>query len=1111
MDQFEEAVRYALDPSVDANIKSQAIQYCESVKNSQDGWKVCLELFVQGSTARSPESRLYSLQVIDSSLVHNSQNNLSLEDIGILKKILFEFVEQRYGTEYYDREPLFILKKLAHTLTLLFLQAYPEKWQSFFVDFAKISGLNKSSITSSPPQNKINARLTDFFLKILSSIDEEVVNPVVPRSKTEIDRNTNIKDAMRVSDTDLLAAAWHTILSVVSNGSDSFGSITPSLQSEIANETLRLIGVYSSWISITLIVNDYFKPLIFKFFAADDFASEAIRCVVRIISKGMQPNEKLELVRYLGVSNVINQYSNGYGDGDFRKDLATLVATLGNELVDVSEKVRQKSSQELWNAAYSGAENMVYVGLRLVAKNEDQEATLVMLPFINNFISVYKKLATEQQEQLLRLERRRAVLNQILRDSIKKLEYAEDQDFSDYEDPNHSLDDASGGDYGGDNDETFFSLRHDLRTVLDAIASIDFDLFEETIIKIIKPTLASIGQYGVSDTNGHSEQPVGWVKAELALTLVRIYSDWLVSARPTNLPKKLTAPSVNRTQSILANTRLPEIMRYMIESNISTSQHPAISPLLFEICVRQSYFYSKDEIQYIKPVLMAFVGPTGIRSRYGAVRTRTWYLFYRFLKQVDYTPFATDLVEGVKDLLTIQAEIPGAGAEGYGVFDSQLYLFEAMGMAISAQTLDEVKRAQYLDQVFNPLISQATELVSSNVVANNQQALLQVHHIISATGSLAKGFPDAKVDPKSITPPDSSHVSESGKAALKKVTELIIAILRSLHQFSVIREAVRFSFSRLLTVLGSDAFDYVPNFIDAIFPSCTAEEWKDILTFLGLVAYKFKAHAAPIISSVLLRVSESVFVLIKSIDPQQGTDDALLQIELKSSYLNWIISIFSSSMDPVFWTGQNESGWPIIFKQISEWALPPGDSITAVNSSNGLSPEQQNNNTNAQSLKNGTTASATGFFRPEITKLVISALHRLVDSWLRSELTKDDEARLNVAKVLNIDINPQTNGNKIQVNTIEFFETTILPLVFHICLSKKLNFKDAQASLIMIEVARLLQASLKWGGAAWFESKILQTYLPQAGCPPKSIMEFGQAVSTLNDKQLKTFMVRFFA
>ncbi|KAJ1676026.1 pre-tRNA nuclear export protein [Spiromyces aspiralis] len=1084
MDQFEQAVRYALDPLANPDVKGQAMQYCESVRDSPDGWQLCLELFVEAA-ARSPESRLFSLQVIDSALTA-APPRLSLTNVDSIRNILFDFIQKRYSTDYYyTQEPAFIKNKLAHTIVLAFVQAYPERWHDFFPTLAKMAGVDAAS-------TRINAYLADFFLKILSSLDEEIINPVVPRSKEVVVRNQNIKDAMRISDTEVLATAWYNVLTTVTSDARPIDCTTPALRSDLVRQTLRLVGVYASWISINLVVNDHFKALILRFFTSDEFCGDAVQTVMRIINKGMQPADKIEVIRYFGVVDIVGQISASATGEDIRVNLANLAKTAGCDLVAVAAK-DDAAGSELALAAYQDAEKFVELSLRLMQQDSYHSTTLALIPFISAFLSLYKKSTTTAAATAAPADKgnsralsshQRALMSQILHAFIKKLEYDPDHDFSDYSDPKCSIEEGLLPDTSS-SDDSFVSLRHEVNTVIDVIAAIDFDLFEATIVDIIRPILESVRQNGVSDTDGYSMQPVGWIRAELALTLIHNYCNWLISARPANLPRKLSASGITRTASIMANTRLPEIMRYMIESNVSSSRHPAIANLYFETCVRQSYFYAKEP-QCIKPVLMAFVGETGIRSRFGAVRIRNWYLLYRLLKQVDYTPFAADMIEGIKGLLAIHAEIPAVGEEGYGVFDSQLYLFEAAGMVLSSPNIDDSTRGKYLDELLNPLITQASELVSSNAVSNSPQALLQVHHIITATGSLAKGFPDAKVDNESLTPPNPTCLSDSSRVALKQITEFHIAILKSLHRQALIREAVRFAFSRLLTVLGTEAFGYVPDFIEAIFPSCTAEEWKDILTFLGMVSYNFKAHAAPILANVLLRVSESVFTLVNSIDPQQGTDDAILKAELKTAYLGWILSFFTLGMDPLFWTAQNESGWSIIFKQISEWALPAS-----------ANPGQQQQ-------------SATAFFKPETTKLVLSILYRMADNWLRSELTSSDIQRQRVAAVLNIDINPSTN-KKLQARTIEFFETTGLPLLFHICLSDKLNFRDAQTSLIMFEVARTLQTGLKFGGEAWFNSKVLQTFLPQIGCPADKVIEFGQAVSRMSDKQLKQYLVKFFS
>ena len=47
MDNLESAVTAALDPTLSDLIKSQATSYCEQVRESADGWQLCLGLFVK--------------------------------------------------------------------------------------------------------------------------------------------------------------------------------------------------------------------------------------------------------------------------------------------------------------------------------------------------------------------------------------------------------------------------------------------------------------------------------------------------------------------------------------------------------------------------------------------------------------------------------------------------------------------------------------------------------------------------------------------------------------------------------------------------------------------------------------------------------------------------------------------------------------------------------------------------------------------------------------------------------------------------------------------------------------------------------------------------------
>jgi exportin-T len=78
-------------------------------------------------------------------------------------------------------------------------------------------------------------KMVDLFLRILMSIDEEVVNTLTSRisSKEENTLNINIKDRMREQDVPALANAWYELLTEYKERDLSF-----------AEMLLRIVGVY---------------------------------------------------------------------------------------------------------------------------------------------------------------------------------------------------------------------------------------------------------------------------------------------------------------------------------------------------------------------------------------------------------------------------------------------------------------------------------------------------------------------------------------------------------------------------------------------------------------------------------------------------------------------------------------------------------------------------------------------------------------------------------------------------------------------------------------------------------------------------------------------------
>ncbi|KAJ2621723.1 pre-tRNA nuclear export protein, partial [Coemansia sp. RSA 1694] len=185
MEQIVEAVRCALDPLTSQSVKTEATQYCESVKTSSDGWHACLELFTT-TPEKTPESRLFALQVIDAMIIGagiRGGESGAAAKLGATRSALLGFVSTRYAGPSYQNEPAFIKNTLAHTLTLLALASYPAQWSTFVKDMISLTGLPQATgaLTEDSARQtnaaSINPFMVDFLLKVLGSLDEEMVNP----------------------------------------------------------------------------------------------------------------------------------------------------------------------------------------------------------------------------------------------------------------------------------------------------------------------------------------------------------------------------------------------------------------------------------------------------------------------------------------------------------------------------------------------------------------------------------------------------------------------------------------------------------------------------------------------------------------------------------------------------------------------------------------------------------------------------------------------------------------------------------------------------------------------------------------------------------------------
>jgi len=175
-----------------------------------------------------------------------------------------------------------------------------------------------------------------------------------------------------------------------------------------------------------------------------------------------------------------------------------------------------------------------------------------------------------------------------------------------------------------------------------------------------------------------------------------------------------------------------------------------------------------------------------------------FYLFHRFIKDCKndiHADLALTLIERTRDLLSIQVEIPepedetqqdilSEAVNSSGFFDSQLYLFETMGILLSVLCKTSEQHAPVLLSLVKPLLDDLSDsFQAATEETRDVRSILKVHHIIMALGNIAKGFPDfpSPVVQRSSLPP---------LELFGQIAQAILVCLEAMNTFKIVRDAV---------------------------------------------------------------------------------------------------------------------------------------------------------------------------------------------------------------------------------------------------------------------------------------------------------------------------------
>ncbi|KAJ9292676.1 hypothetical protein DTO271G3_8490 [Paecilomyces variotii] len=1023
-DQVASAIEIGWNPASDQALKAQAYDYLNQLRSDPSGWQVCLSIFTK--TPRHSEIvRHVALEVVNSAA---QAGLIDLQGLGFVKDALMAYLRQGYAQDgTLNPDSANIQNKIAQTLTCLFCALYASGWETFFDDLLSLTTKNPSTNVRDNPVGIV------FYLRVIVSIHEEIGDVLVSRSRAEQDKANALKDLIRERDVQKIANSWQEILSQWRDGDDL-----------IAEMCLKVVGSWVSWIDIGLVVNQTMLDLLFQQLARaqrtdvrqgeEKLRDAAIDVFTEIVGKKMKAEDKIDMIMFLNLETIVAQLSNSPPLHDARftskydTDLAETVAKLVN--ITVIDIVRVLDNEAAPAPAREKASTLLQAFLPHILRffsDEYDEVCSTIIPCVNDLLSYSRKvskgnpaLAAQHSSMLL----------PILKAIIAKMRYDET---------------SSWGDEDEQTDEAEFQeLRKRLNVLQQIIASANEQLYMEAVSEVVGTTFENLRQSGGQ---------LDWRDLDLALHEMFLFGDLAVKSGGLYNKNKPNNPAADR---------LVDMMLRMVESDIRFFTHPATQLQYMEICVRYNSFFEHHP-HLIPGVLENFLQL--VHHPLKKVRTRSWYLFQRFVKHLraHIGNVAETVIKAIGDLLVIQAEVPAEGSDGDemssedhensadAVFNSQLYLFEAVGSICSTAAIPSDKQALYAQTVLNPIFMDMERNLAA-AKSNDERALLQIHHDIMALGTLARGFSDWTPGTNAPSNPPAPEVSE----AFAQVSEATLVALESLKTSFNVRTASRFTFSRLIGVLGSRILPQLPRWIDGLLTQTSSkDEMALFLRLLDQVIFGFKTEIYGILDTLLTPFLQRVFSGIA--DPITGTDDEIQLAELKREYLNFLLAVLNNDLGAVIISETNQPIFESVISTIEHFARDADDPTTA--------------------------------------KMAFLVLSKMASSWGGPD----------IAPVIS---NGATPTQPALPGFGQFMITRFSPLCWALPATPSFNSKDAQARQVLAEAGSLQRTIYSKTGAEYVE--YLRTReLPGMGMGADLIEEFLGALSRLDTKGFRQFFQSF--
>ncbi|XP_002521319.2 exportin-T isoform X1 [Ricinus communis] len=826
MDDLEKAILISFDESgtVDSSLKSQAVSFCQQIKDTKSICRICIEKLY---FCKLVQVQFWCLQTLHE-VIKVKYALLSLEEKDFIRKSVFsmccfDVIDDGNAVRFLEG-PAFIKNKLAQVLVTLIYFEYPLVWSSVFVDF--LPHLSKGAI------------VIDMFCRVLNALDDELISLDYPRTLEELTVAGRVKDAMRQQCVGQIVRAWYDIISMYRNSDP-----------EVCSNVLDSMRRYISWVDIGLIVNDAFIPLLFELILvygeSEQLQGAAAGCVLAVVSKRMDPQSKLTILKSLQISRVFALVT-----GDSESELVSKIAALiTGYAVEVLECYKRVTAEDAKGVSLELL-NEVMPSVFYVMQNCEVDTAFSIVQFLSGYVATMKSLSPLREKQahyvgqILEVIRTQIRYDPVYRNNLDMLDKI-----------------------GREEEDRMVEFRKDLFVLLRSVGRVAPEVTQVFIRNSLVSAVASSTERNVEEV-------------EAAVSLLYALGESL-------------SDEAMRTGSGL----LGELVSMLLSTRFPCHSNRIVALVYLETTTRYMKFV-QENTQYIPMVLTAFLDERGIHHPNVHVSRRASYLFMRVVKllKAKLVPFIERILQSLQDTVARFTSMDYASHELFGSEDGS-HIFEAIGLLIGMEDVPSEKQADYLSALLTPLCHQVEILLMNAKVLNSDESpgkIINIQQIIMAINALSKGF--------------SERLVTASRPAIglmfKQTLDILLQILVVFPKIEPLRSKVTSFIHRMVDTLGASVFPYLPKALEQLLAECEPREMVGFLVLLNQLICKFNTLVHDIVEEVFPAIAGRIFSVIPRdafpSGPGTNTEEIRELQELQKTMYTFLHVIATHDLSSVF-------------------------------------------------------------------------------------------------------------------------------------------------------------------------------------------------------------------